>query len=79
MPEPLKPGFVNETLQRLRQLNKAPQKEGMPNGGVALTYDLNGGFVTGTFSFPISQTDTPEGAVIKAVDFVETIEPPTAE
>ena len=79
MPQELKPGIVNSTLQRLKQLHKAPQKEGMPQGGVSITYDLNGGFVSGTFIFPIVQEDTDQGSFIKAVDFVEMPEAPSAE
>jgi hypothetical protein len=79
MPEPLKPGIVNNTLQQLRQLQKAPQKEGMPQGGVGITYDLTGGFVSGTFIFPITQQETDEGSIIKAVDFVEIPDAPSAE
>jgi len=65
------PGFVQATLQRLKRINKASQKEGVPQGGVNLTYDLNGGFVSGNFIFPIEQSETDDGAIIRAIDFVE--------
>jgi hypothetical protein len=69
--EPITPGFVQETLIRLRRIQKASQIEGQPAGGVTLTYDLNANVVSGTVIFPIIQVDDGGGLVVKAVDFVE--------
>jgi hypothetical protein len=69
--EPITPGFVQATLQRLKQINKAPRKEGVDQGGVSLTYDLNNGFVSGSFIFPIEQIETADGSVVRAADFLE--------
>jgi hypothetical protein len=50
---------------------KAPRREGIDQGGVTLTYDLNGGFVSGSFIFPIETKETDEGSVVRAADFLE--------
>lgn len=67
------PGFVQETVRRLRIIQKASRKEGFDVGGATVSYDLAGGTVTGTFVFPIEQTDNPDTgeSVVKAVDFIE--------
>ena len=78
MPE-ITPGFVNQTLQRLKQINKAPRREGIDQGGVTLTYDLNGGFVSGSFIFPIETKETDEGSVVRAADFLEMPSAPPAD
>jgi hypothetical protein len=69
--EPITPGYINETLKRLRRIQKAQQIEDMPSGGVTLFYDMQAGVVTGSVNFPIEQIDTEDGSIIKAVDFAQ--------
>lgn len=69
----MEPGFVQETLRRLRVIQKAERKEGFEIGGATVSYDLAAGNVTGTFVFPIEQMDDPDSgtSILKAVDFIE--------
>lgn len=70
-------GEINATLQSLMRINKARQKEGMPNGGVTLTKNLDSGFISATVIFPIEEIEVEDGTMIRALDFVETDEPAT--
>lgn len=73
MPD-IQPGEVNKTMQSLLRLQKAKQKEGMPNGGVNVNRDLNNGFYTFNVIIPVRELETAEGTIIQAVEFVETKE-----
>jgi hypothetical protein len=73
----VKPGEVNETLKSLLRINKATQKEGVPNGGATITRNLDAGFISVTAIFPVEEIETSEGTIIKAIDFVETEQPVT--
>lgn len=67
----VQPGEVNETLKSLLRINKAPQREGMPQGGVTVVKNLNDGIYTITAVIPVEEVETSDGMLVKAVDFVE--------
>lgn len=80
----VKPGEINETLKSLMRINKAAQREGMPQGGVTITRNLDAGFISATVIFPVEEVETPDGMMVRAVDFVEmgetaTEQPATAQ
>jgi hypothetical protein len=76
----VKPGEINSTLQSLMRINKAPQKEGAPNGGVTITRNLDAGFISATVIFPVEEVEIEGGTMVRAIDFVEVGEPtPTEE
>jgi hypothetical protein len=58
-----------QALTLLRQIRDAENKDGVPAGGVTLTYTPTA--ITGTFTFPVERIPTPEGETVRVVDFVK--------
>lgn len=75
----IKPGEINETLKSLMRINKAAQREGFPQGGVTISRNLDAGFITATVVIPVEEIETPDGMMVRAIDFVEMAEPATVQ
>jgi hypothetical protein len=58
-----------QALALLRQIRDSENKEGVPAGGVTLTYTATA--ITGTFTFPVDRIPTPEGESLRVIDFVK--------
>ncbi len=70
----LPPGFIQETVSRLRRIQKANQIEGLPDGGVTITYvpaGIDAGTITVAANIPYQVEETPAGQVMKAIDFAQ--------
>lgn len=66
---------IQTVYNLLSRIQKAPYREGAQQGGVTINKDLNGGRITGTFSFPLTQEEDESGSmVIKLENFVDLSE-----
>ncbi len=73
MAEVLPAGFTHETYMRLKKLSMATPIEGKPQGQVQVFTDLNNKFITGNFSFPLTEEfeATLNAYLIKADDYAQ--------
>ncbi len=71
----LPPGFIQDTVNRLARIQNANQIEGLPAGGVTVTYSAvspgGQGTITVAATLPFSVDLTPTGQVIKVIDFAQ--------
>ncbi|HAA31103.1 MAG TPA: hypothetical protein DCE56_29590 [Cyanobacteria bacterium UBA8553] len=59
----------HEMVKLLKTISQKEQSPDKPRGGVSYRYE--GDFFTGTFTFPIERIETPDGELVKIVNFVE--------
>lgn len=67
VPTPPSANLPHQALALLKAISTKEQDPNKPGGGV--TYRYENSIVTGTFTFPLERQETPDGELVKVIDF----------